>query len=67
MHLPNFLIYNIGQILKLVHKKNCKNIDLYHRPVIDIGGHIYNSIAGGIIVQELNRILETVSIKKYFQ
>ena len=23
--------YNIGQILKLVHKKNCKNIGMYHR------------------------------------
>jgi hypothetical protein len=23
-----FFYYNIGQILKLVHQKNCKNIDL---------------------------------------
>ena len=87
------LYYNIGQIIKLVHKKNCKkslkkpkgqseslfrrgtvktmtkrkqykrtnndlqnihiklNIALYQRPVTDIRGRFYNSIADGIIVQ----------------
>jgi hypothetical protein len=87
------LYYNIGQIIKLVHKKNCKkslkkpkgqseslfrrgtvktmtkrkqykrtnndlqnihielNIALYQRPVTDITGRLYNSIADGIIVQ----------------
>ena len=45
-----FVYYNIGQILKLVHKKNSKNISLQQWPLTDIRGYIYNSIAGGIIV-----------------
>ena len=48
--------YNIGKILKLVHKKNCEK----HRPLsaasnselqLTLEGRIYNCIAGGIIVQ----------------
>ena len=98
----SFSYYNIGQILKLVHKKNCKkslkipkgqseslyrrrtvktmtqrkqykrtnndlqnihiklNIALYQRPVTDIRGRIYNSIAEGIIVQ-IKITRETIS------
>ena len=44
---------NIVQILKLLHEKNCLNINLYQRPVTDIRGRIYNSIARGIIVSAM--------------
>ena len=49
-----FSYYNIAQILKLVHKKELQNIGLYQRSVTDIRGPIYNSIAEGIIVQNIN-------------
>jgi hypothetical protein len=47
------VVYNIGQILKVVHKKNFKNIDLYQWPVTDIRDRIYNSIPGGITAQSM--------------
>jgi hypothetical protein len=46
-----FSYYNIGHILKLVHKEKYKNIGLYQRSVTDIRGRIYNIIAGGLVVQ----------------
>ena len=52
-----FSYYNIAQILKLVHKKELQNINLYQRSVTDIRGRIYSSIAGGIIVQNINLTL----------
>ena len=51
--LVNEFYYNIGQILKVVHKKNFKNIDLYQWPVTDIRDRIYNSIPGGITAQSM--------------
>ena len=45
----NEFYYNIGQILKVVHKKNFKNIDLYQWPVTDIRDRIYNSIPGVLL------------------
>jgi hypothetical protein len=35
----------------MIISKIAKNIDLYRRPLPGIRGRIYNSIAGGIIVQ----------------
>jgi hypothetical protein len=41
--------YNMGQILKLVLKKNCNNIGRFQRSVTDIRDRIYNNITEGII------------------
>ena len=59
--------YNIGQILKLVHKMNCKsikrcNIGMYHRPLTDIIRRIYDIIAGSIIVRVLLSKIKVSSV-----
>jgi len=42
----------MGQIIKAQQPVSSAPISgLYHKPVSDISGHIYNSFAGGIIVQ----------------
>ena len=43
----------MGQIIKVQQPVSSAPInDLYERPVCDIKGRIYNSFAGGIIVQQ---------------
>ena len=46
-----FSYCTFDQIIKLVYEKNCKNTGLYQQPVTDIRDRIYNSMAGGFIVQ----------------
>jgi hypothetical protein len=50
MHYVNDinLVPKMGQIIKL---SSAPINGLYHRPLCDIRGRIYNSFAGGIIVQ----------------
>ena len=54
MHYVNDinLVPRMGQIIKVQRPVSLAPINgLYHRPVCDIRGRIYNSFAGGIIVQ----------------
>ena len=54
MHYVNDinLVPKTGQIIEVQRPVSSAPINgLYQRPVCDIRGHIYNSFAGGIIVQ----------------